>query len=99
MLEVAVIVAVCLVILGAWFVLPISVAELILALFILSAGALWVYWFWMGGQVSAIAEAVGLFALLAIILGSIRLGIEKLSDMVARLRSESGKHNHPAVPR
>lgn len=43
MFEVVAAVGICLVILGAWFVLPIRVAELFLALFVLSAGAVWSY--------------------------------------------------------
>jgi hypothetical protein len=98
-LEITVAVAICLVILGAWFVLRISVAELIFALFVFGAGAVGVYWFWMGRRVSAIVEGVAIFVLLVILLGSIRIGIEKLRDMLARLRIESGKQHYPALPR
>ena len=86
MFEIALAVGICLVILGAWFILPISPAELILALFVVSAGALGVYRFWTGEQVSELVEGIGIFAVFVIILGLMRVGIEKLSEMLAGLR-------------
>lgn len=85
MFEISVAVGICCVILGAWFLLRIGVAELILAVFLLGAGAMGVYWLWTGRPVSGIFEALGIFALLVITLGSIRLGIEKLSDVLPAL--------------
>jgi hypothetical protein len=87
MLEIAVAVGICLVLLGAWFILPIGLAEVLLALFVVSAGALGVYQFWTGKHVYDAVEGVGIFVLLAIILGSMRVGVEKLSEMFGRLAS------------
>lgn len=87
MFEIAVAVGICLVILGAWFTLPIGLAEVILALFAVSAGALGVYRFWTGNQVSEVVEGIGIFVLFVITLGSIRVGIEKLSEMFGRFAS------------
>jgi len=109
MLEIEIIAGFCLVILAAWFLLRIDFAEAFLIVLVFSAAA-GIYWFWSGN--SAIAEAVGIFALLVITLGSIRVGIEKLSDMLAALHArsfrsrasaphaqgESGEHHDPTLP-
>lgn len=76
----------CLGILGAWFLLRIGFAAAALTLIVvLSAAAAGVYWIWTGGWVTEVAKSFGILALLVIILGSIRLGIEKLSDILAAL--------------
>jgi hypothetical protein len=75
------IISVTLVILGAWFLLPIELAEVILSFFVLGAAAIGIYWVFTGGW-----EGPGLFTLFVSILGSIRVSIEKMSDkMAARL--------------
>jgi hypothetical protein len=81
----AVAIVICLVILGAWFLLQIGVAEVFLVLFLLVATGVGTYWLCTAGRVSDSVEAVGIFALIVIILGSIRLGIGKLNDMMATL--------------
>ena len=85
MLEIGAVTGICLVILGAWFVLQIGVAELILTLIVLTAAAMAVYWFWTGKLVSETLAPLGIFALLVIILGGMRVGIEKLSDLLGTL--------------
>ena len=80
MFEVAVTIAICLVILGAWFMLGVEAAEVILSAFLLLAAGLGIYWLWTRGHASGIVEGVGLFVLLVIVLGAMRLGIEKLRD-------------------
>lgn len=85
MLEISVTVGICCVILGAWFLLRIRVAEFLLVLFLLGAGAMGAYWLWTETGVSGIFEALGIFALVVITLGSIRLGIEKLSETLPAL--------------
>jgi hypothetical protein len=74
----------CLGILGAWFLLRIGFAAAVLTLIVvLSAAAAGIYWVWTGGWVSETAKSFGILALLVISLGSVRLGIEKLSDILA----------------
>lgn len=73
----------CLVVLAAWFLLRIELAEALLILMLLSVAAAGGYWFWSEGWSTEIAAAVGIFTLLVVILGSLRLGIEKLSDLLA----------------
>jgi len=115
MLELEIIVGFCLVILAAWFLLRIDLAEAFVILLVLSAAALGIYWLWSGGR--GIPEGVGIFALLVIALGFVRLGTEKLGDMLAALlpppfgtkgkaragaRSELSKPHeghHPVLPR
>lgn len=84
-MEVSIATSICLVILGAWFVLRIGVAELILTLFVLTAAAAAAYWLWTGNLVSETLEGLGIFALLVIILGAMRVGIEKLSHLLGIL--------------
>jgi hypothetical protein len=60
---------------GAWFFLPIDLAEVLLASFVLAAVAIGIYWVCTGGW-----ENVVIFMLLVTILGFIRVGIEKVSD-------------------
>jgi hypothetical protein len=109
MLEIGIIAGFCLVLLAAWFLLRIDFAEAFLIVLAFSAAA-GIHWFLSGN--SAIAESVGLFALLVITLGSLRIGIEKLSDMLAALRARScrtrasaprakaelDEHHHPTLP-
>jgi len=102
MLEIAAIF--CLGILGAWFLLRIGIAETILALIFLGVAAAASYWLSTGSSGAEIARRVGIFALLVIVLGSIRVGVEKLSDMLAALlppplgTKGAGEH-HPHVLR
>ena len=66
--------------------MPIESAEIILtAIIVLSATAAGIYWLWTGGSVTEVAESLGIFAFVVIILGVVRLGIEKLSDLLATL--------------
>ena len=74
------IISVTLVILGAWFLLPIELAEVILSFFVLGAAAIGIYWVWTGGW-----EGLGTLMLLVSILGFIRVGTEKVSDKLAAL--------------
>ena len=83
MFEIFVAVGACLVILGAWFLLRIGVAELILISFLLLSTGVGIYWLWTGGAYPKSFEGIGLFVLVLIILGSTRVGIEKLSGMLA----------------
>ena len=79
MFEILVAAAICLVVIGAWFLLPIESAEIILtAIIVLSATAAGIYWLWTGGSVTEVAESLGIFAFIVIILGVVRLGIERL---------------------
>jgi hypothetical protein len=74
----------CLGILGAWFLLRIGFAAAVLILVVvLSAAGAGIYWVWTGGWVTETAKGFGIFALLVISLGSMRLSIEKLSDLLA----------------
>jgi hypothetical protein len=76
----------CLGILGAWFLLRIGLAAAALTfIVVLSAAVAGIYWVWTGGWVTETAKSLGILALLVIILGSMRLGIEKLSDILAAL--------------
>jgi len=80
MFEILVAAAICLVVIGAWFLLPIESAEMILTVIVvLSAAAAGIYWLWNGGSITEVAESFGIFAFVVIILGVVRLGIEKLS--------------------
>jgi hypothetical protein len=92
MFEIEIIVVFCLGILGAWFLLRIDFAEVILTLIVvLGAAAAGIYWVWNDGWVTEIAASCGIFASLVIILGFMRLSIEKLSDILAALlRPPSG---------
>jgi len=65
-------------ILGAWFLLPIELAEVILTFFVVGAAAIGIYWVCTGDW-----ERPEIFMLLVGILGSIRLSAEKLSDKLA----------------
>jgi hypothetical protein len=76
------IIAVILGILGAWFLLPIELAEVFLTFFVLAAAASGIYWVCTGGW-----EGVAIFALLVSILGSIRVSFEKVRDKLAALLS------------
>jgi hypothetical protein len=73
-------IAVVLGILGAWFFLPIDLAEVILIFFVLSTAAIGIYWVCTGGW-----EGLGIFTLLVSILGSLRISIEKVSDKLDAL--------------
>jgi hypothetical protein len=75
--------------LGAWFLLPRVFAEVILTLLILAAAAIGIYCVCAGSSVNEIAESIGIFTLLNIVLGSIRVGVEKVSDKYKRTPSES----------
>ena len=69
------IIVVTLGILGAWFLLPIELAEVMLTFFVLGAAAIGIYWVYTGGW-----EYLTIYMLLVSILGSIRVSIEKVSD-------------------
>jgi hypothetical protein len=68
---------------AAWFMLGIELAEAFLIVMIFSADAAGLYWLWTGALDSEIAASIGMFALVVITLGSIRVGVEKLSDLLA----------------
>jgi hypothetical protein len=74
------IIAVILGVLGAWFLLPIELAQVILVFLVLVAAAVGIYWVCTGDW-----EGLGTFALLVAILGSIRVGTEKVRDRLATL--------------
>jgi len=102
---------VCLGILGAWFLLQIGVAEAVLALMVVAVAIAAIYWLWTGDGVTPVVKATGIIALLIIILGSIRLELEKWSDRLAGrwpppfgtkgkpTKDESSERHPPAVPR
>jgi hypothetical protein len=74
MLDIEIVAGFCLGILAAWFLLRLDLAEAFLGVMVLIAAAVGIYWwFWRGDL--GIAEAVGLFALIVVTLGSIRLAI------------------------
>ena len=62
-------------ILGAWFLLPIELAEVLLTFFVLVAAAIGIYWLRTDG-----GEGLGILMLLISILGSVRVSVEKVSD-------------------
>lgn len=67
-------------ILGAWFLLPIELAEVFLTFSVLAAAAIGIYWVCTGGW-----EGLGIATSLVSILGVIRVGTEKVSDKLAAL--------------
>ena len=69
------IIVVTLGILGAWFLLPIELAEVLLTFFVLVAAAIGIYWLRTDG-----GEGLGILMLLISILGSVRVSVEKVSD-------------------
>ena len=76
----------CLGFLGAWFLLRIDFAAAVLALIVvLSAAAAGIYWVWTGGSVTETAKSFGMLSLVVIILGAVRLSVEKLSDMLVAM--------------
>jgi hypothetical protein len=79
--------------LGAWFLLPRVFAEVILTLLILAAAAIGIYCVCAGSSVNEIAEGSGIFTLLSIVLGSIRVGLERVSDKYKRTPFESNGHS------
>jgi hypothetical protein len=61
MLEIAIAAGFCLGILGAWFLLRIGLAEVLLTLIVvLSAAAANIYCVWTGGWFTEIAESLGI---------------------------------------
>ena len=77
--------------LGAWFLLRIDLAEGLLLVFMLGAAVIGSYWLYAGGSLSEIAKSIGIFMVLIISLGSIRVSIEKLSDKLVALLSHHGQ--------
>jgi hypothetical protein len=71
--------------LGAWFLLPRVLAEVFLTFLILAAAVIGIYWVCAGSSVNEIVEGIGIFTLLASVLGCIRLRVEKVSDKLVAL--------------
>jgi len=85
---------ICLAILGAWLLLQFELAEITLILILLSVTGLGIYWTVTGGWGTQSAKGIGIFALLVLLLGFIRLGIEKLTGLLTR-KSRSLRDSHP----
>ena len=91
MFQTGLFVLVCLTVLWAWLLLQRKVAEVVLSLILLGVTVPGMYWSFTGGWRTDTAKGIGIFASLVVTIGLIRLGVERLSDLLGR-KSRSGSH-------
>lgn len=89
-------------VLGAWLMLQFEIAEATLILIVMVAFALGIYWTFIGGWGNETVRGVGAFILLLVTLGFVRLGAEKLNDILVRKARHLSHSSHtqtgPQIP-
>ena len=78
---------ICLAIFGAWLLLEIEIAEVILILIVIGSAALAICWLCLGSWDTETAKGIRIFALMVVTVGLVRLAVEKLSvGLLRKLR-------------